>query len=718
MFLTAAVLYGVIFFRVVVEKSTTRLDVLAHYVILFDELVSSWFGKPPQFSILDRIPIIVTAVGLLGVSAMVGHLALKALKVTRILDRTETFVFSLGLGLNFVSLATLFAGLMGRLDRNFVFAPLAILTVVAWFAMHWRAKRKLALSPPPESNSASAREQGMLWRLLAIGAIVPFVVLIVFGGLTPTFDFDVLAYHLQAPKEFFQAGRIEFTPHNVYANMPLGAEMSALLGMVVLDDWWRGALVGKLVIALFAPLTALGLFCAGRRFVGSVAGVVAAIVWISIPWVTQLSNVGMIEGPYACYLWLAVFAFAIAIRDSSREKPSLKEPTRGANADGGALSNSSQRDSNRGESKARRLDVRFTALAGLLAGAGVACKYPALLMVVVPLGLGVCVFAWRTRSSVAGSGRSFKIVATYGLAVSLACGPWFGKNWALTGNPTYPLLYGVFGGKTRTREKDAQWTRAHQASSFTASDLILSLEQVGLSSQLHSPLIVPLVAFAFVAPRSRKLALGMSAMFVFAIAAWWLFTHRIDRFWIPALPIAAFLAGIGGATLVDFGWRRPLAVVLALGLFYDFVRAGNSGNTNLFVSLERVRTTPTVFNQWHLELSRLEPLSSRVLFVGDAGVFDVERPLVYNTVFDDSIFVEIIEGREPGEIRREFERRNISHVFVDWTWVGRYREPGNYGFPEIVTEKLFRRLVRDGVLAEPLPKLEGYKAELYPVRGG
>ena len=42
--------------------------------------------------------------------------------------------------------------------------------------------------------------------------------------MLPPVDFDVREYHLQAPKEFFQPGRISFLPHNVYANMPLGAE--------------------------------------------------------------------------------------------------------------------------------------------------------------------------------------------------------------------------------------------------------------------------------------------------------------------------------------------------------------------------------------------------------------------------------------------------------------------------------------------------------------
>ena len=48
------------------------------------------------------------------------------------------------------------------------------------------------------------------------------------------------------------------------------------------------------------------------------------------------------------------------------------------------------------------------------------------------------------------------------LAASAACGPWLAKNWALAGNPVYPLLASQFGGTTRTPEKIAQWEKAHK----------------------------------------------------------------------------------------------------------------------------------------------------------------------------------------------------------------------------------------------------------------
>ena len=162
--------------------------------------------------------------------------------------------------------------------------------------------------------------------------------------MLPPFDFDVREYHLQAPKEFFQAGRITFLPHNVYANMPLGTEMLSLAGMVVIGDWWTGALVGKTLIAGFAPLTALGAVRRpGRRLASPSAGVLAALVYISIPWIALVSTQGLVEGAFAFYLFAASTPCCCGATATRKARASLAD---------------------------------WLVLAGFLAGGAVATKYP------------------------------------------------------------------------------------------------------------------------------------------------------------------------------------------------------------------------------------------------------------------------------------------------------------------------------------------------------
>jgi hypothetical protein len=115
-------------------------------------------------------------------------------------------------------------------------------------------------------------------------------------------------------------------------------------------------------------------------------------------------------------------------------------------------------------------------------------------------------------------------------------------------------------------------------------------------------------------------------------------------------------------------------------------------------------------------LNRVLPKGSKVLSVGDAEMFDTRFPVVYNTVFDQSIFeawVAALPGagragvfRDPAEIRRKLAGERITHVYVNWLEILRYRVPGSYGYTEFVTPERFAELVAMGVLqpAESAPR--------------
>ncbi|NQT17894.1 MAG: hypothetical protein HQ582_34400, partial [Planctomycetes bacterium] len=506
---------------------------------------------------------------------------------------------------------------------------------------------------------------------------------------------------LQVPKEFFQQGYVGFLPHNVYGNMPMGTEMLSLLAMTLAGDWWVGALAGKTVIAMFTPLTALGLLAAGRRFVSPTAGVVAAVLYISIPWIVQVSSLGLVEGASACYLFLAVYALMLENREG--------------------VSRAAEDGRGEGEMPKKRGVSRFL-LAGLLAGGAVACKYPAVLFVVVPLAAWILLDGNRELvGKLLGRGKGpgrvcLTPLLVFLLAVVVGSGAWFGKNWAFTGNPTYPLLYGVFGDHTGTwtPEKDRQWSNVHRPTDFSPRTLLKDTARVGLKSDWLSPLVVPLAALVFLVPGKRRMALLLLFYFGFVIAVWWLLTHRIDRFWIPTLPLLAFLAGAGACWSRERTWRRVLAALLILSCGYCLLVAttGGAGYTRYFVGLERLRTHPERVDPWHLHFNA--HADGGVLCVGDAQVFDLEVPVLYNTCFDDSLFEALVDGRPADQIRSELAAREISHVYVHWGEIARYQSAGNYGYSEFVQPAVFDRLVEQGLL-ELLPEIEGHPGRAYRV---
>src|SRR5262249_19439296 len=126
------------------------------------------------------------------------------------------------------------------------------------------------------------------------------------------------------------------------------------------------------------------------------------------------------------------------------------------------------------------------------------------------------------------------------------------------------------------------------------------------------------------------------------------------------------------------------------------------------------RSVPAMLNPALATADASHPAGSRLLSVGQAAVFHVNHPIVYNTVFDDETFETLAKGKSPAEVRDALKRLGVSHVYVDWFDIDRYRSPGNYGFTDFVQPAVFDRLVEAGVL-DP-PEVMGPRRELYRVR--
>jgi hypothetical protein len=501
------------------------------------------------------------------------------------------------------------------------------------------------------------------------------------------------------PKEFFQCGRIVFLPHNVYGNMPLGPQMLSLLAMVLCGDWWTGALAGKTVTALFVPLTGLALFAAGRRLFCRSAGVAAALVYVSTPWLLRVSNLGLVEGVYAFYLFLSVYALILWRHPGGRGD-------RGSRT--GAVAPVAVQVEQTPAARGFPGKSPMLLLAGFMAGGAASCKYPAVVFVVVPLA--AYIFLARRRPD-------WRSVGIYLLATLLGCGPWFVKNLVLTGNPVYPLAYAVFGGETWTAEKDQKWRAAHDPEDFSPGDAARRWVGVLFRSEWLSPLIMPLAALSLLAGRQRRLVMWLWIYFGYVIASWWLLTHRIDRFWIPSLPVVALLAGLGATWTAAALWRRVLVptLLLALAVSFLFAIGGPGGYNRYFVSYERLRTSAERVDPWHRFLNEHVPPGHTVLVVGDAQVFDLATPVIYSTVFDDCAFERILKGRSAAELHAWLVDNRISHVYVHWGEIARYRAPGNYGFTDFVQPSVFHMLVQRGVLALREPPIEGHPGQVYVV---
>lgn len=671
--------------------------------------VAQWFGPAgTPLGLLDRLPVLLLAGLILLAAYGLGRLASDSLRLSHELTRLEEGVLATAVGLSLLSTIVLIVGLAGMLRQGWLLWLLVAVGAGVGPWMLWRDRWSRLFNGGVAAAKPSSTHQ--VPRPVLVWLTIPFAVIMLLGSLLPPSDFDVREYHLQVPKEWLATGRIDFLPHNVYGNMPLGAEMHALLGMALWPGhrgWFYGGLAGKVVIASYAVLTALGVFAAGQRMAGKAGGMLAGLVVLSHPWVIHVSASGLNDGALACYVFFAIYATWLARR--------------------GAFS---------------------FLLPGLLAGAAAACKYPGLVFAVAPLAIWAAIPARRIFNPTDGVKiRPVLALAFFAVGALFGGGAWYAKNAVLAGNPVYPLAYGVFGGETRTAQKHAQWIAAHQVprtergERYSPRQFANSLARIAGRDELASPLVLPLLAAAgialFLASRSPhpqsairdpQFLLSAALALLWILAVWWLVTHRIDRFLLPAWPLAAVFAATT-LTIEDRWWRSAVYTIVAFGAGYCLLAASSVlvGDNRWFVALEQLRRDepwpagmPLRVSAEHKWLNQNVPPGQAVLLVGDAAPFDLEMPVHYNTCFDDCLLCDWMLGKSAGERRDELVRRQIAYVLVDWGEIRRYRSTGNYGFDPRFQPELVAELVAQGVLGQPLPAIAsttlGRSArEIYPV---
>ena len=609
------------------------------------------------------------------------------------IDRFGSAVLATALGWSLLATMTLVAGLAGWL-RPAVFLAVPLAVAAMWCVkflrrqMH-RGNSVISDDSGSDSGSGILRTDftgGAWWLLLTL----PFVAAMLLAAPLPPVEFDVCEYHAQVPKEWYQAGWITYLPHNVYGNMPLGAEIPSLAFSVLSGDPWRGEQMGKTAISIFTLLTAAAIFAAVRRPFGLRAAAVAAVVYLSIPWIVQNSTFGQIDASLAGYTFLTAWMLFYG-----------------------------------------RSDPTFLILAGFFAGSAAACKYTAVPMVVFPTLIAAAIFIFRnTQATMRRRWTAATIVAA---VILVGGGGWYVKNAVLTGNPVYPLASNVFPTPDWPEPVAARWNNVHRAHDFSITSIGNSVAIFMLHGVWNSPLITPLAAIPVVLLAAtcirrrflRKKPANPESLTVSPAPAissvpgtrwivccvawvggilmlWWAMTHRLERFAIPAMPFMAALAGIGFERIARHGrvMRLVATVFLLIGLGWNgFVIGTMAVDTAFFVPFAELEAEPMRVSDAHRRINDDPEFASGVLLItGDATPFDLRRPILYHTCWNASPLEQFVVTDDPSETRRQLTVAGVTHVFVDWREITRYRSPGNYGFSDFVQPELFRRLCDDGVL--------------------
>jgi len=629
------------------------------------DLPSGWsYFAPRHWLILAAGSISVTAWSL-------GRLLLRELKLLEVGSSLERHVLSLGIGYAGLSLLTLGFGLAGFLSST-LFRSLFAGIVIMELGLTSRSR----LMKPKTVSSKTSEPWILPYELmLPIAVMGTFLLCMLLGALLPSIDFDVKEYHLQGPKEWYLAGQITFLEHNVYTSFPFLTEMLNLSGMLIFDDWFWGALVGKTVLMTFAPVTAAAIFClAGRWFSARVAWW-SAIIFLTTPWVYRVSIIAYTEGALMCYVAVTLLAF-----DLARE----------------SLANS------------KRASKSLWLLTGFLAGSAMACKYPGLISVVIPISLAALFVCLKQRKQEAESIPVIKYAMMFILGGALAIGPWLLKNTAQTGNPVSPLAWSIFGGDDWNEELQTKWKDAHSPPHYNLESLPRDLWNVVSKSDYQSVLVFAFAPLAFLATDRRKRLAWLSIYLLWLFCSWWVLTHRIDRFWLPLIPVASLLAAVGLEQIwhSKAKWVSLTVVVMAITFNLGLIVSPRAGLNLYLADIETLAESSIVQPPGIRALNETLKPGEKLLSIGEANVFDARFPLEYNTVFDVSLLEQWCTSSEgewltKAEIQDNLRTAGITHVLVNWSEILRYRL--TYRYTDFVIPDSLDRLVELEILTNPEP---------------
>lgn len=505
---------------------------------------------------------------------------------------------SAGIGLGLFSLLMLGLGLAGGVSRGAVFS-LMIVGSVGGGGIVWRRRdRAIRFALLPDQSRWLFVLTAPFLAISLVGACLPAMFLWKPGDPHP---YDVVSYHLQVPREWYELGRIVPLAHNVFSYFPFNSEMHDLAAMYLQGGPVAGMYTSQFLSVGFSILLLLAIYAAASSGDSRIGRILSVLLSASLPWVVMLGCVAYVESLLMLFSALSV-AWA----------------TRAVRSDGAAV-------------------VPSLAIAGIFAGFAAGTKIIAapMLIVALPVALVLSAAVFRSAESI----RMKRLLVGCGaflFAATLAVSPWLVRNVVWTGNPIFPVAMSTLGHGTFSPDQTERFRNAHVApeskSSVTSRFGTFGSEVV--TSWQYGLILWPL-AIAAAMQRRKRIETWVCIFLLIGMAGVWIFaTHLMGRFFVIAIPIASILIA-----QIDWGRARAAGITMVAifaGISFwnvhtRFADVAGYGRNGLFGLLD--------FRP--LLAEELGPVMDRstgaVVLAGDAKAFLYPIPmsrLRYRVVFD------------------------------------------------------------------------------------
>jgi hypothetical protein len=463
----------------------------------------------------------VLAVGsTLAVAAVAGFALLRTLGRPSNMDWLDTLLFSLGLGLGALALATL---LLGHLHLLYWWLAVPAYGVVLYAGYRrFGAEIKGFAADIGGLATQACLASHWSWSLLALLLAVVLSMTLI-GNLGPEVCGDAIMGRLSAPAMYVRAHHVEPCPYIMYTYSTCGGEMVTTLPMVLGGRENAGKLINFAIgIAGLATL-----FAFGRRWQDWRAGLIAVFAMASSSVIWWLLTSAYTDLTFLFYGMLASYALYCWLENGDRS---------------------------------------WLVVSALLAGFAAGVKMTGGFLI-CPAVLLVVLVSWRRGGSLRAA-KPYLDGLLYAACAAVGIGPWLVRTYCYTGNPIFPFLITTFdpswpawmqfGYHFRVGSGLLDYLRIADRAVFNPAKLI----EMGRHSPLSLALLPALAGLAIV----RRCQLWFAG-YVAVIAMLWVVTDVNLRYGL--LQVALIYLVAAGILVKSWDLCRPLlrrASQIALGL--------------------------------------------------------------------------------------------------------------------------------------------------------
>lgn len=538
----------------------------------------------------------------------------------------EKSIFGMGIGLGVLAYLVLAIGLAGRLYWWVLAAVLILIAGVSFGEIIGLAK-EIGGALRDRARAKLGAAQGLIaFSMVSLGAIV------LLSSLAPpsALDWDGLAYHLAVPKVYLAKQAIFYIPYDSHSNLPFLTEMLYTVGLA-----FGSISLSKLFHFWMYIGTAVAIYALAKRHLSPRIGSVGALMFMSVPVIMWEAGSAYADVTTALYLTLALYAL---LNWQQSRQPA------------------------------------WLVLCGLMGGFALGTKVLAIVPIVV-----MCL--WIIASS-----RRLRPALAMALVAVLVGSPWYIKSWVYTGNPVYPFLYGIFGGKFWSEGAAATYRGAQLAFGMGRGlDKLMMVpwnmtmngarffdepERLKFFSLIGPALLGLIPVYVLAGVKRKGIAWTGLIAAVFLIA--WFILMQQTRYLISIVPFLCVIAacGLDGA---NSKWRigrhaangfLGLCVLLSLLTGFMVSRGGARAALGLESQSSYLSRTLDIYDA-ESYINDTTPENTRVLIFDDARGFYLDRDYMWANPGHHEM-IPWSSFKSGAEMVTYFRKAGYTYALINW----------------------------------------------------